>query len=90
MSDRRLKRVEVAVPLMVRALTSEPVERISWYRPQNPLPADAVFLWCYVEPDGRSVSFVFEHESFMEVPEGYPIPAETIIYESRIFTEVSA
>ena len=79
--ERRLVRVEYSVPLLARA-SSGTGER-DWWRVQNPLPADAVFLWAYMAPDGRSVSFVFEHDSFELTPEGAAIPGHVLMYESR-------
>lgn len=86
---RRLKAVEYTVPLLARAVSGTHEE--DWWRVQNPLPVDAAFLWCWQPPDGRSVVFVFEHESFAEVPEGSEIPREVLIYESHLHpVEVSA
>jgi hypothetical protein len=84
----RLVAVPYSVPLLAQhPLGSRPNE---YYRLQNPLPEDAEFVWSYMAPDGRSVYFVFCHESFGDVAQGEKIPEVYLTYESRIFTEVTA
>jgi hypothetical protein len=77
----RLARVAISTDLLTKMLTRGGVFTSTTARG---LPAGARYVRCYDPPhvDGL-IWFVFEHESFGEVPEGHVIPEARILLETE-------
>ena len=73
---RRLLALLISDELIARAIT--PGSKVPSFEVTEGFPADARLVEARFDFDGRHVRFVFEHESFPEVPWGHLIPARAV------------